>query len=66
MGEFLLARSINHLYILKEGTRYVPDVRILPPSIRALVHCVFHANEPHGHIYAKISPCVNGRWAADS
>ena len=60
VGAFLVERGIGHLYILKEGMRFCPDVRMLPSSVRALVHCVFHATEPHGDLYAKISPCVNG------
>ena len=35
-------------------------MRGLPPSVRTLIHCVFHATEPHGDIYTKISPCVDG------
>ncbi len=60
VGDFLTSRGISDLYLIKEGTRFVPDVRELPPSVRALVHCVFHAEQPHGAVYAKISPCVVG------
>jgi hypothetical protein len=60
VGAFLENKCIGHVYIIKEGTPYVPDVRLLPRSVRSLVHCVFHANTPHGDVYAKISPCVRG------
>ena len=60
VGAFLEKKCIGHVYIIKEGTPYVPDVRLLPRSVRSLVHCVFHANTPHGDVYAKISPCVSG------
>ena len=63
LGPFLRARGIEQLYILKEGTAFVPDVRPLPRGVRALVHCVFHATYPHGDVYAKISPCVEGERA---
>ena len=60
VGGFLVSRGIEALYVIKEGTQFVPDVRSLPASVRALVHCVFHAKAPHGEVYAKISPCVAG------
>ena len=60
VGPALVSRGIARLYVIKEGTPHVPSVRFLPRSVRALVHCVFHAKEPHGEIYAKISPCVDG------
>lgn len=60
VGGVLSRNGIRHLYIIKEGTPFVPDVRALPPTVRALVHCVFHADTPHGDVYAKISPCVRG------
>ena len=60
VGPYLKQNGIGKLYIIKEGTPFCPDVRMLPRSVRALVHCVFHADQPHGDVYAKISPCVNG------
>ena len=58
---FMSTRRISQLYVIKEGTRFVPDVeKEVPPPMRALVHCVFHADHPHGDVYAKISPCVRG------
>jgi hypothetical protein len=60
VGVFLAERGIQHLYIIKEGTAFVPDVRALPRSVSTLIHCVFHAKHPHGDRYAKISACVDG------
>ena len=60
VGAFCVGHDIGRVYIIKEGTRFVPDVRMLPPSVHALVHAVFHADQPHGSVYAKISPCVPG------
>ena len=60
VGDVLEQHGIRLLYIVKEGTPYVPDVRQLPRGVKPLVHCMFHADEPHGSVYAKISPCVPG------
>ena len=52
----VLARErIKWLYMIK-----IVDDKLVSklPDVRNLVHAVFFANSPHGHVYARISPCV--------
>ena len=69
--ELLINRNVSHVYIIKHGgvNSYPmftqPGARhragaMVPRGVRTLVHCIFDAREPHGDVYAKISPRVHG------
>lgn len=53
----LESRSIAHCYIIKFGHRDEPAMRWFGAT-RTCVHCVFDATDPHGDVYARVSPCV--------
>ena len=44
------------LYLIK----IVDEVKVVSrlPGVRNMVHAVFYAHNPHGDVYARISPCV--------
>ena len=47
-----------HCHIIKFGHRDEPSIKWFGCSVRTMVHAVFDATEPHGGVYARISPCV--------
>jgi len=51
------------LYMIKAGEF---DGKIADPSIcKSVIHCVFYATQPHGHVYSTIAPWVhhnNGKF----
>ena len=51
-------RCISHCYIIKYGHRDEPNLRWFGQKVRTCVHAVFDATQPHGDVYARISPCV--------
>ena len=53
---YLLQNNITHIYIIKGGSR---DGN-LSQVAKNCIHCVFHAYEPHGEIYATIAPWIKG------
>ncbi|KAL1522917.1 hypothetical protein AB1Y20_017882 [Prymnesium parvum] len=61
----LRAMSITHLYVMKVGGLDAPRLTRLcaSPAVRVLVHAVFTAHQPHGDVYARVSPCVRGAVA---
>ena len=56
VDKILVNLNISHIYIIKHG---VKD-NIVSSVAKNLIHCVFTCNEPHGDIYASISPQVEG------
>lgn len=54
----LKRHSISHAYIIKFGHSDEPSMRWFGSACKKLVHCVFDSSEPHGDVYARISPCV--------
>ena len=52
----LEAEGITLLYLIKIVDEPKKVSRL--PNVRNLVHAVFFANNPHGDVYARISPCV--------
>jgi len=58
----LTAHAITHVYIIKFGEPDEPSVHRFARTdghpMRTLVHAVFDGRAPHGHVYARISPCV--------
>jgi hypothetical protein len=52
--------SVNVYYTLTAGTTDGERPPFgLPTYCKSVVHCVFHTNQPHGDIYAAISPQLN-------
>jgi hypothetical protein len=51
--------NVTHLYIAKAGPRDGVLSRL--PHVRNLVHAIFDATQPHGDVYARVSPSVAGR-----
>lgn len=56
VDQVLEEAGITLLYLIK----IVDDLKVLSRrvGVRNLVHAVFFADRPHGHVYARISPCV--------
>jgi hypothetical protein len=56
VDDLLVKHNINIIYIIKGGEqdRYFSKVA------KNCIHCVFHANDPHGDVYSTIAPWVNG------
>ena len=52
----LLENKCDILYVIKSGGR---DDRI-SKVVKTVVHCVFDCYYPQGHVYASISPWING------
>ena len=56
LDEVLLDAQVRELYLQKAGDN---DGRLSHlPQVRNLVHAVFWAKQPHGDVYARISPTV--------
>ena len=61
LGHAVLRHQLSHCYVIKFGHCEEPALRCFgaaASACRILVHAVFDASEPHGHAYARISPCV--------
>eukprot|EP00966_Prymnesium_polylepis_P031351 729275-Prymnesium_polylepis.2 len=59
VGSILRRHGITHVYVIKVGVPDGPDLSAFEGTrARTLVHAVFDALEPHGDIFARISPCV--------
>ena len=56
VDRFLKLYGITHIYSIKYGVR--DD--LLSKVAKNLIHCVFTCTEPHGDVYAAISPYVPG------
>ena len=61
--EFVAARRVSALYVIKEGHLYSPPTvdeiaRVSAAGCRTIVHAVFSAKAPHGDVFARIAPCV--------
>lgn len=56
VDQILEKEKCDIFYIIKEGQF---DNKI-SKKIKNIVHCVFNTSQPHGDIYAKISPTING------
>jgi hypothetical protein len=56
VDDYLLHYQITHIYIIKYG---LFDTRFSKVS-KNCIHCVFTCSQPHGHVYASISPYVHG------
>ncbi|KAL1498638.1 hypothetical protein AB1Y20_013951 [Prymnesium parvum] len=55
---------LTHVYIIKYGLPGEPEPEVFARTgATTLVHAVFDARQPHGDVYARISPCVPGRGA---
>lgn len=55
-NRILQEENCDMLYMLKEGGW---DGKMAHTSIcKSIIHCVFNTNQPHGHVYARISSCV--------
>lgn len=54
--EYLKKYAITHLYIIKYG---IIDDKITN-NVKTCNHCVFNCTQPHGDVYASISPGVMG------
>ena len=57
---YLAAQAITVVYAIKcNNDHQCSKIR----GVRTCIHCVFDATDPHGDVYAKISPCVPGKCA---
>jgi hypothetical protein len=56
VDQILKKEKCDIFYIIKEGQN---DNKI-SKRIKNIVHCVFNTSQPHGDVYARISPTVNG------
>jgi len=54
VDSILHEKKVDILYIIKSGEY---DGKI-SKIVKTVVHCVFNCNNPHGHVYASISPWV--------
>ena len=53
---YLIKYNIKIIYIIKGGEKD----NHLSKIAKNCIHCVFHANDPHGDVYSTIAPWVNG------
>lgn len=51
--------KIDVLYIIKSGTLIDG---LITNKCKCVIHCVFELNNPHGDVYASVSPSVNKMW----
>ena len=56
VDDYLLKYNIKIIYIIKGGERD----KYFSKVAKNCIHCVFHANDPHGDVYSTIAPWVNG------
>jgi len=56
IDDFLVQQGCDVLYMIKYG---INDGHV-SRTTKTVVHCVFRANDPHGDVYASISPGVQG------
>jgi len=56
VDEFISKYNITHIYIIKSGE----DNSQLSKIAKNCIHCVFNCYNPHGDIYASISPWIRG------
>jgi hypothetical protein len=56
VDRILLDQKCDILYIIKAGNNEGQISKV----IKTCVHCVFNCNEPHGNVYAAISPFIKG------
>jgi hypothetical protein len=54
VDRILLDEKCDIFYIIKGGSNEGQFSR----KVKTVVHCVFHCNEPHGHVYSAVSPYV--------
>lgn len=54
--DLLIKLRITHLYVCKSGEN---DRKVSKNAVN-LVHCIFNCSEPHGEIYAALSPFIRG------
>lgn len=52
----MLEEEIDVFYIIKSGE----NEGQFSKKIKTCVHCVYNANDPHGHVYSTIAPWVPG------
>ena len=56
VDNILIKNKCDMLYVIKYGNYDKKYSNVC----KTIIHCVFTCNEPHGDIYASISPIVNG------
>ena len=60
-NNILSSENCDILYMIKAGDW---DGKMSEPKVcTSVIHCVFNTTRPHGHVYARISPCVgDNKW----
>jgi FkbM family methyltransferase len=56
VDDYLIKYNIKIIYIIKGGEKDNHFSKVA----KNCIHCVFHANDPHGDVYSTIAPWVNG------